>query len=555
MSQNHRFPKAKLGDLGSLLGDLKSTLIRAEAAAAEVRRQEEEEEKRRTPTQPARPVQQPTGPKLRLTAAALARLNTPLPGKTQEGAVAGPPPTARPARPTPAQKPKPSLPDDPAKVGKAAADRVRALVRDSTPSVEERPHSISRKSKSNIDRAVAAGAVILRDRPEPDEDGYIIGFDFGTSSLKVAYRQPYVADDPVAVITVPVELRSAKHPGLWQSVIWYDPGNGDFSLYPLDGGIALDGFKTGLIAGQGSKPMPQAPQVTRAEAATAFLALQFSYMVGAYALEKPLYPVGADHFVLINIGIPVAVRDNKNAFTEYSRLVAAAYALAPSATSLNLQALKAEQAHAPSTLPPFLQLVPELTAAIAGYAADPMVQLGAHILIDVGASTLDIVSFNLQAQLRASVFTAGVDLFGAAALEVARSAGVDDPTFTRACDYLFEDVYGKARADTRAPSLFKPGRRRMPVQLVITGGGCDTDVHSRYINLLPKDQVLGAIPLKRPAPPSKILREKGDQSRLLLAYGLTRDVTELHELRLPSQIDDIPPLPVQTYQMIDKDMV
>ena len=95
----------------------------------------------------------------------------------------------------------------------------------------------------------------------------------------------------------------------------------------------------------------------------------------------------------------------------------------------------------------------------------------------------------------------------------------------------------------------------MPVQLVITGGGCDTDVHSRYINMLPKDQVLGAIPLKRPAPPSKILREKGDQSRLLLAYGLTRDVTELHELRLPSQIDDIPLLPVQTYQMIDKDMV
>ncbi len=566
MGRNRRFPNAKLGELGSLLGELKSTLIKAEAAAAEVKRQEEEEERQRAASQPARHVQKQPGPKPKLTAAALARLNTPLPAEdkkeTEPDAKRAPPPTppkpavvAKPLAPLePAAKPKPVF-NDPAKLRAAAADQVRTLVSASTPSIEERPDEISLANKGRIDGTVAAGAAILRDRPEPDEDGYIVGFDFGTSSLKVAYRQPYVADDPVAVIPVPDELRSANHPGLWQSVVWYHPGTRDFSLYPINGGIALDGFKTGLIAGHGSQPMPQAPEVTRAEAATAFLALQFAYMVGAYALEQPLHPVGADHFVLINIGIPVAVRDDKRAFTEFSRLVAAAYALAPSAASLNLQALKAELACAPSTLPPFLQLVPELTAAIAGYAADPMVQLGAHILIDVGASTLDIVSFNLQAQLRASVFTAGVDLFGAAALDIARSAGVDDPTFTRACDFLFEAVYGKAKADTRAPSLFKPGHRRMPVQLVITGGGCDTDVHSRYINLLPKDQVLGAIPLKRPAPPSKILREKGDQSRLLLAYGLTRDVTELHELRLPSEIDDIPPLPVQTFSMIDKDMV
>ncbi len=55
--------------------------------------------------------------------------------------------------------------------------------------------------------------------------------------------------------------------------------------------------------------------------------------------------------------------------------------------------------------------------------------------------------------------------------------------------------------------------------------------------------------------PPKILKEPGDQSRLLLAYGLTRDITELHELRLPSEIEDIKPIPVQTFTMIDKDMV
>lgn len=563
MSRNHRFPPAKLGDLGSLLGDLKSTLIKAEAAAAEVKRQEEEEERRRAASQPPRPVPQPSGPKPKLTAAAQARLNTPLPGEVKEGPLPpkvpqpSPKPQAREKSiiaPAPPPKPKP-VHVDPAKMRAAAAEQVRTLVAGSTPAIEERPTSISHRSKEKIDRAVATGAAILRKRPEPDDDGYIIGFDFGTSSLKVAYRQPYVADDPVAVITVPEELRSASHPGLWQSVVWYHPQDEEFSLYPLDGAIALDGFKTGLIAGNGSKPMPQAPQVTRSETATAFLALHFAYMVGAYSLEQPLHPVGGDHFVLINIGIPVAVRDDKRAFGEFSRLVSAAYTLAPNVASISLDTVRHALAAAPPELPYFLQLVPELTAAIAGYAADPMVQLGAHILIDVGASTLDIVAFNLQAQLKASVFTAGVDLFGAGALEISRSAGIDDQVFLQACDYLFEDVYGRARADNRAPSLFKPGRRRLPVQLVITGGGCDTDVHSRYINLLPQERVLGAIPLKRPTPPSKILRERGDQSRLLLAYGLTRDVTELHELRLPSEIDDIPPLPPQTFNMIDKDMV
>ena len=95
----------------------------------------------------------------------------------------------------------------------------------------------------------------------------------------------------------------------------------------------------------------------------------------------------------------------------------------------------------------------------------------------------------------------------------------------------------------------------MPVQLVITGGGCDTDIHSDFIDKLPRDQVLGAIPLKRPSPPRNILKEIGDRSRLLLAYGLTRDGNELHELRLPSQIPDISSLQKITISMIDKDMV
>jgi hypothetical protein len=561
MSRNRRFPSVKLGELGSQLRDLKRTLIKAEAAAAEIKRQEEEEEKRRAASLFPRPAPKATGPKPQLKKAYLDRLNTPLPEQTKNNTVTEKHAPVAP-KPTPVHKPavEPGPPLKPtpvqisaAKTRELAAGQVRTLVAASTPSIEERPNTIATTSKNAIDRAVSAGADILRGNSKPDEDGYIIGFDFGTSSLKVAYRQPYVADDPVAVLPVPKDLRSANHPGLWQSVVWFHPQKETFSLYPEDGAISLDGFKTGLIAGNGWKPMPQTAKVTRAEAATAFLTLQFAYMIGAYSIEQPLHPVGSEHFALINIGIPVAVRDDERAFAEFSRIVATSYKLAAHANKLRLNKIKTELAVAPTTLPGFLQLVPELTAAIAGYAADPMVQPGAHMLIDVGASTLDLVAFNLQAEQKAAVFTAGVDLFGSGALQVAREAGVPDEVFTQACFHLFHEVYGKAKADHRAPSLFKLGRRKLPVQLVITGGGCDTTVHSQYINLLPREQVLGALTLKRPSPPARILKEECDQSRLLLAYGLTRDVTELHQLRLPSEIEDLPPPPAQPLSPSDKD--
>jgi hypothetical protein len=74
MSRNGRFPTVKLGDLGSQLGDLKRTLIKAEEAAAEVRRQEEEAEKRLAASQIPKPVPKATGPKPQLKKFYLDRL-------------------------------------------------------------------------------------------------------------------------------------------------------------------------------------------------------------------------------------------------------------------------------------------------------------------------------------------------------------------------------------------------------------------------------------------------------------------------------------------------
>jgi hypothetical protein len=66
-------------------------------------------------------------------------------------------------------------------------------------------------------------------------------------------------------------------------------------------------------------------------------------------------------------------------------------------------------------------------------------------------------------------------------------------------------------------------------------------VHDKFIAEMPKERVLGEFPVLEPQPPSEITQESCDKARLLLAYGLTRDVQELLALRLPSEIDDLPP--------------
>jgi hypothetical protein len=438
----------------------------------------------------------------------------------------------------------------------AAAKQVKKLVECSSPLIEERPATVSAQVRAQVASAIQLGAAIWANRPEPDlQNGFIVGFDFGTSSLKVAVRQPYQAGDPVAALSAPTPLCSDEHPHLWQSVVWFDPKTERFFLTPELGSIALGGFKTGIIGGHsGDRVHPDLP-VTRAEAATAFVAMQLAYILGRYQQKRPLGEIGGDHYLAINVGLPVAARDDRKAFDCFTRVLAAAHILAPYSDELTHSDVRSVYQRSIPELPEGFNAVPELLAAISGYAVQPTAPTGPHLLVDVGASTLDLVTFNLLEHTRVSVFTAGVELLGAAALEVARAADVPDGTFKLACDHLFDQVFSSAKKETRAPTLFDPRFRRRDVQLLTTGGGCATDIHSQFVDEMTKVRVLGELPLVRPVPPKTISQRRCDRSRLLLAFGLTRDEPELLELRLPSEIENLPQQHSASIQMVSKDQV
>lgn len=450
---------------------------------------------------------------------------------------------------------RPEVPLNPLARREEVARQLRGIMSAAAPRVEERPTRVSHETGLAIKSALERGAQIFSRRPEPDMRGYIVGLDLGTSSVKCAYRQPYMAGDPVRSFSVAPELRSFKHPCLWQTVLWFEPESKRFSLLPTQGYIPIGGFKSGIIRSDGKAWASADVHVSKAEAMVAYMTMMIAYIIGNYDVIRPLGTRAADHFLSINMGIPVAACDDQATIRTYEKMLAAAHDLAPVANELTLADVRTAYSNARAEKRAGFAIIPELTAAIAGYAADPTAPDGAHILVDVGASTLDVVAFNLINRTQISVFSASVELLGAAALEEARAAGVNDDDFKRACDHAFEAVYGSARHPRRAPTLFHPAYRKRYVQLVKIGGGCHSPLHDNFIAEMNKAAVLGDAPAIAPEPPTGISDAECDRARLLLAYGLTRDLPELLALRLPSEIQDLQTKSAPGPHLITKDDV
>lgn len=444
---------------------------------------------------------------------------------------------------------------DPTEAHRKAFKRIREIVGSRSPAIEQRPKAVSALIAQQIEARITRGASDFAAHPEPDLDnGFIVGFDFGTSSLKLAVRQPYKVGPSIAFLSVPDELRSGNHSHLWQTALWYDPQSEAFSLFPQPGTTVLEGFKTGIIGGYGGARVNDDLPVTRAEAAIAYIALQMAHFLGWYAETRPLAS-GGERFLSMNIGIPVAAHDDEKAFRSFRHIVFAARELVPYAERLTLTDVRKTHQSSNGNLPAGWELIPELTAAIAGYTSEPTSLDGAHVLIDVGASTLDIVAFNHVRRERNAVISAGVQLLGAAALEAALAEDITEEDFRWACDRQFNSVFGDACRPSRGSNGFSPALRSREVQLITTGGGCASALHNAFIEDKNDPKILGSLPIMRPEPPASSVTGVSDPSRLLLAYGLTRDIPELLELELPSQVPDIKPRQGPSQRYTSKDDV
>lgn len=214
-----------------------------------------------------------------------------------------------------------------------------------------------------------------------------IGVDFGTAFTKVAIR--------AGVDLVPVE---------WSEVTGDDsetghyvvPGfvvrapDGEYCWQRLTATDIQGNLKLSVIEMAGSDECPTAT--------VAYLALVIRYARAFLYLNTEIGRKLAGRSLRweLNIGCPTEPHENPKVVDVFRRIARTAWQLATREhlyESDITTVWKADEADIGLETEP--GVVPEFVAQIAGYLGSPQVKEGLHALIDIGAATLDVATFNV----------------------------------------------------------------------------------------------------------------------------------------------------------------
>jgi hypothetical protein len=315
------------------------------------------------------------------------------------------------------------------------------------------------------------------------------------------------------------------------------------------------------------------------ELATVFFALALRE-VRSWFLEHQRDVYGTRRLLWsMNVGLPAAPHDDAHIRERFERVARAGWRASLEEVDVTC-ALARKHLAAPSGSSTLdldtLELVPEVVAEAVGYARSDRRQPGLHLLIDIGASTLDVCGFGLheRGMDQYSLFAANVSPHGTAFLHRARVESLRahgdaadpltpvptdllealrcDPEVGRALSRA-DDEFVKQAAGVVQSLLWFIRKVRDPhaenwkrgVPVFLCGGGRNVPVFERLLDRLDeyvRKQVLGSPGIRRlllPAPALADLRV-GEQEyhRLAVAWGLSYDSFDIGEIARPSEIEN-----------------
>jgi hypothetical protein len=439
-----------------------------------------------------------------------------------------------------------------------------------------------------------------------------VGFDFGTSCSKVVLRTPLYNN--ARAFAVPFETvghESCRY--LLPSVLWI--GNDDrISLARIEGGLLLRDIKYHLMF---NKPVPAVngpPDGAFHDAKTVavgFLALALREARRWFLKEQKTLYGHLDLRWTFNLGLPSADFADESLCNGYERVAKAAWALSVKTGELDLQdateSLNSPQEwdHLNDREAAEIQPIPEVAAEVAGYAKSTLRDEGLHVLVDIGATTLDVCSFVLHTRDRDdcySLLTADVQPLGASMLYRERVSAVRkavdehvgklwnryDPVSAMSDDVedyspchdsvaaairLHDRSYGKECRQTMMKTIIDLRTKRDPrsprwqsmMPLFLSGGGSVMPFYrslikelSSYIKKL-YDPCQGIRSLSLPRP-ENFVADVDEQTyhRLAVAWGLSYAQTDIGTVSRPSEAEDVPPRERYDWggrEFISKDMV
>lgn len=391
-----------------------------------------------------------------------------------------------------------------------------------------------------------------------------LGIDFGTSSTKLVAGLPFEPGKPSYAIPAPTLLQSEDHPYLWRTLLWATE-NAGFSLEPETNAQQLRNLKTDL--------MMQTEHEERELAeihVTAFLYLQILQSIGWLRNEdQDTFDVDGVSWYF-NFGYPAAKLDNNMTEMSFRRCCAAALSLHADLAACNVETIKSALGDVTSDTAKKLValggfVVPEITAAVAGFAASHRFDEGLFAMIDVGGTTVDCCTFNLHApdhEKKCSILEADVRNLGVLPLQLWTNANGNKTTFLGALYFELRSVIKKTR-DDRNP-LSPRWHSELPAFFV--GGGSASVLHRRafrdlsgeWLNqIAPECHRVRQVRLEPPANMEHPLCNEDQVSRLFVAIGLSQPEFDMLLTRLPSQIENVHRYQRSDYEnaFVDKDQV
>lgn len=252
----------------------------------------------------------------------------------------------------------------------------------------------------------------------------VIGFDFGTSCTKVILQTPYSYGKWCCAVPFnPEKNETEKY--LLPSKIYFSRKTGKTSLQKFDAAEVYSNIKIIYLSRNRNKEAlsefnNEGISITTNEFVVAYLANVLQKVRGWFICENARL---FEKFRLnwhFNLGIP-AGKFSTNNITDFLQLAQAAWDLSVQKETINLKdaykilKLTTYDKISKGTGTGMIHIIPEVTAEIMGYTKSRTRNDGLHLIIDIGASTLDVAAFHLtkiddqdhHVQLRTSVSQLG----------------------------------------------------------------------------------------------------------------------------------------------------
>ena len=317
---------------------------------------------------------------------------------------------------------------------------------------------------------------------ERDKKILVLGVDFGSTCSKVIVRFPYetIGNAPEAIPAVPC-MADETNPYYWKSEVFREP-NGIFSLIPNNSLVSFNDLKMSFIrrAERGKT------EVTEDDVPViAYLALMVKQSLGWAAQKHPNFLV-EDMTAELNFGFPTKSFEKTASLRKFETVLKIVSKLVEEKVEISLTSIKKYMEFSQSQIFEIktrFSIIPEIVAAVTGFANSNESRVGEYIIIDIGGLSIDYAFFKIREypsskEINFGIIAAGSKKHG---VEILKNADRSDDEMSRV---LYMNIFMILEEAYRKRSNLQTAWRGTQIPVFFTGGGRELPAYRNSIRRL-----------------------------------------------------------------------